>query len=84
MAQITLRGLDPGIEKEIREKARKSGKSINRVILDILQKSKDPKPKRLPRTNTLKRLAGGWNDEDASQFIESIKLCEQIDEDIWK
>jgi len=41
MTQITLRGLSPRIEEEIRRKAKKSGKSLNRVVLDILQESAD-------------------------------------------
>ena len=37
MSQITLRGLDPDMEKKIRISV-KSGKSINRIILDIINK----------------------------------------------
>ena len=84
MTQITLRGIDPQIEKEIRKKARESGKSLNRVVLDMLQKSPDEGHKKLSKADSLKRLAGGWHKEEASQFMESIKLCEQIDETIWK
>ena len=36
MGQITLRGIDPKVEKKIRMLAKKSGKSLNRVVLDIL------------------------------------------------
>jgi len=85
MAQITLRGLDPEMENEIRNAAQKSGKSLNRVILDILsrhigfQKSNKSSP-----ADSLKRLAGGWSEKDASNFLESIKSCEQIDEEMWK
>lgn len=84
MTQITLRGLDPQIEEEIRKKARGSGKSLNRVVLDMLQKSADSEENKSARAASLKRLAGGWNKEEASAFNESIKLCEQIDEAMWK
>jgi len=84
MAQITLRGLDPMIEKEIRKKARGSGKSLNRVVLDMLQKSADSEKNKIPKADSLRRLAGGWNKEEASEFLEAIKLCEQIDEAMWK
>ena len=39
MTQITLRGVDPEIEYKIRKMARESGKSLNRVILDIIYNS---------------------------------------------
>ncbi len=84
MAQITLRGIDPDIEKKIRKKALESGKSLNRVVLDLLQKNTAPKKKQLPKAHTLKRLAGGWKEEDGSQIMKSIKIFEQIDGDMWK
>ncbi len=83
MTQITLRGMDPEIERGVRRLARKRGKSLNRVILDMIyhhtgQKKGD---NRLP-ANSLRTLAGGWSEKDASEFMESIKSCEQIDEEI--
>jgi plasmid stability protein len=84
MAQITLRGLEARIEKEIRKRAKGSGQSLNRVVQDMLQKATDSEKKKLPKAASLKKLAGGWNAEDASEFFKSIKICEQIDEAMWK
>jgi hypothetical protein len=85
MAQITLRGLDPDIEKIIRQEAIKSKKSLNRVIQEMLQlKAETGKKKRTAQGQSLKNLAGGWSDQEAAEFFESIKSCEQIDEDMWK
>lgn len=84
MTQITIRGIDPEIDKEIRKRALQSGKSLNRVVLDLLQKNADKEKKKLPRAASLKRLAGGWNREDGEEFMESIKIFEQIDEAMWK
>ena len=49
MAQITLRGIDPKIKRKIRTMAKESGKSLNRVVLDIIYEhsgldEKDKKP----------------------------------------
>ena len=83
MPQITLRGMDPDLERTIRKLAKKSGKSINRVILDIVYQHAGIANKEVrPLGNTLKNLAGGWSEEEASAFFESIKSCEQIDEDM--
>ena len=85
MSQITLRDLDPDIEKMIRQEARKSKKSLNRVIQEMLQLKTDTgKKKRTSQGQSLKSLAGGWSDQEAAEFFESIKSCEQIDEDMWK
>ena len=49
MTQITLRGIDSEIEHKLRKIAKKSWKSPNRVVLDIIYKhsglnKKDKKP----------------------------------------
>jgi hypothetical protein len=82
MSQITLRGLDPMIEREIRRIAKKSGKSLNRVVQDMIRRSAGSAKK--PVAYSLRKLAGGWTDEDAMEFFESIKSCEQIDEEMWR
>ncbi len=85
MAQITLRGIDPEIEKEIRRMAGSSGKSINRVILDMIYEYKGFKRgRKMIPANSLKELAGGWSEKDASEFLESIKSCARIDKDMWR
>jgi len=85
MAQITLRGMDPEVEKAIRRMSRRSGKSLNRIILDMIYQYKGfMKGSSGPQANSLRKLVGGWSDDDASEFLESIKSCEQIDEEMWR
>jgi len=85
MGQITLRGMDPETEQEIRRKAVKSGKSLNHVILEMISAKAGIKGKgKNPQTESLSRLAGGWSIADADEFTKSIKACEQIDEEMWK
>ncbi|MBW2030001.1 MAG: hypothetical protein JRH06_13920 [Deltaproteobacteria bacterium] len=85
MGQITLRGMDPEIERVIRRMAKEGGKSINRVIQDMIcQHTGIGKRKQRPAADSLRKLAGGWNEEDAEEFLESIRVCEQIDEEMWK
>lgn len=85
MSQITLRGIDPKVEQRIRNIAKKSGKSLNRVVLDIIyQHSQFNRKDRNPPADTLRKLAGGWSKKEATEFLESIKWCDQIDEEMWK
>lgn len=85
MAQITLRGIDPQVEREIREIARKTGKSLNRVILDMIYRHTGyTKKEKRPLGDSLRNLAGGWSEKEALEFFESIKPCEQIDEEMWR
>ena len=82
MSQITLRGLDPQIERDIRQIAKKTGKSLNQVVLEMLGKSSGSR-KRSP-ADSLRKLAGGWTENEASEFNDAIKICEQIDDKIWR
>jgi hypothetical protein len=85
MAQITLRGIDNETERKIRREAKKKGKSLNKVILDMISQhgSRKKEKEELP-ANSLRKLAGGWSQKEADKFLESIKSCEQIDETMWK
>ena len=82
MSQITLRGLDPKIEDELRRIAKKTGKSLNRIVLDMINKSAGSEKN--PPANSLRKLAGGWTENEASDFNDSIKICEQIDAAVWR
>jgi len=84
MPQISIRGLDPDIEAAIRCKARQSGKSINRVILDMIhQQAGLNKKGAKPAAYSLKKLAGGWSRQEAAEFSAAIAFFRQIDEEMW-
>ena len=84
MSQITLRGMEPEVERKVRRMAKKSGYSLNRIILDMIyQYTGLNKRDKKPPADSLRKLAGGWSKKDASKFTESIKSCSQIDEEMW-
>ena len=83
MGQITIRGMDPELEQEIREQALKNRKSLNNIIIEMISRQTGMKRKN-PHADSLRKLAGGWSRKDADDFMNSIKSCEQIDEEMWK
>jgi plasmid stability protein len=86
MGQITLRKLDSEVEKEIRRRAHTSGKSLNKVIGEMLAEaiSSSEKRKASAPARSILKLAGGWSEQEALEFLESIKSCEQVDEEVWR
>lgn len=85
MTQITIRGIAPEVEKEIRRISRKTGKSLNSVIQEIIYNHTGfNQGRKKPAANSLRKLAGGWSEKNASDFFEAIKACEQIDAEMWK
>ncbi len=84
MNQITIRGIKPEVDREIRRLAKESGKSLNRVILDMIHLNSGLQSKnKKSSSESLGELAGGWGEKEATEFLESIKSCEQIDEEMW-
>ncbi len=83
MSQITVRGLEPEIEQKIRQMAKDRHQSINCVLTEIIQQTLGT-GKRRPAADTLKALAGGWSEQEASDFLNSIGSFDQIDEEMWQ
>jgi len=82
VSQITVRGLDPQLERDIRRIAKKTGKSLNQVVLEMLGKTAGSRKR--PPSDALRKLAGGWTENKAAEFNDAIKICEQIDEEMWR
>jgi len=85
MNQITVRGIAPEVEKQIRRKAKATGKSLNKVMLELISGSPGLEPRRKkPAGASLAELAGGWSEKEAREFEESVGVFEEIDEAAWK
>ena len=75
--------IDPDLDREIRKRARATGKSLNRVVLEMIRGGPGARAGRAPG-ESLVSLSGGWSEEEARAFEESIRSCEQIDEGMWR
>ena len=85
MNQITVRGIAPEVEKQIRRKAKATGKSLNKVMLELISGSAGLEPRRKKAAGaSLAELAGGWSEKEAREFEESVRVFEEIDEATWK
>ena len=85
MNQITVRGIAPEVEEQIRRKAKATGKSLNKVMLELIGGSAGPEKRgRNPAGASLAELAGGWSEKEAREFEESVRVFEEIDEAMWK
>jgi len=83
--QITVRGIAPEVEKQIRRKAKATGKSLNKVMLELIGGSAgSEKRRKKPAGASLAELAGGWSEKEAREFEESVRVFEEIDEATWR
>jgi hypothetical protein len=62
--------------------AKKTGKSINKTIIELLRNSLGlTMPKQKMRDIT--GLAGTWSKEQADEFSKNVEIFEKIDSEVW-
>ena len=85
MKTITIRGIEPGLDRVIKSRAKQNNLSVNQWILQVLKKvtgmGKEPVFK---KHSDLDALAGGWSKEEVKSFQKNTQVFERIDEDVWK
>jgi len=85
MKTITVRGIDPGLDRVIKSRAKQNSLSVNQWVLQTLKKvtgtGKEPV---FRKHRDLDALAGGWSKEEVEAFQKNTQIFERIDEDVWK
>jgi hypothetical protein len=85
MKTITIRRIDPGLDRAIKSRAKQKNLSVNQWVLETLKKvtgmGKEPVFK---KHTDLDALAGGWSKEEAKTFQKNTRIFKRIDEDVWK
>jgi hypothetical protein len=87
MNQLTIRGFDAELQQRLESIAQEKGISLNKAALHLLRKGAE-----LNETSknthiigaALDEFIGSWSAKEETQFLQSIKACEQIDEDFWR
>jgi plasmid stability protein len=87
MKSISIHGIDKETEKLIRERAKTEGKSVNKVVKELIANALglgDKKKKIKDKREEYADLCGVWTEKEATQFLESIADMETIDERDWQ
>ena len=77
MKQITIRGGTDDLAEALEAHRRKTGMSLNKVILDLLRQSLSVGTP--TKGNGLDKLAGTWSKEELVEFEKATEIFEQID-----
>ena len=85
MKSMTLRGIDPLLADKLAQAARRSGKSMNRLVLEAVkhQFGLTDKQKRKTEHADLDHLFGKWSEDDFQRIQGKIDRERQIDPEIW-
>ena len=73
--QTTIRGIPEDLEHALRERARKSGESLNSTVIRLLREAVGLHPPRQKRD--LSALGGTWSPEEADEFDRQVRWLEE-------
>ncbi|TKB94253.1 MAG: hypothetical protein E8D40_01825 [Nitrospira sp.] len=73
MKAVTLRNLPPQLDRTIRERAKKKGVSVNKVVIGLLQEHLGESERKMVRQyHDLDELPGSWSKQEAEAFDEYL------------
>ena len=86
MRTISIHGLEPELDRALRQRALRSGKSINRTVKEILEAhlAAGSNSRRRARNHELfADLFGTWTEEEAAEFDRAVADLRRIDPKDW-
>jgi predicted transcriptional regulator len=85
MKTLSLRIPDDEIARRLEQESRRTGTSINRLIVQALRSSLGLPSRGTARVHhDLDHLAGTWSESEARDFAEAVKSFESIDTELWQ
>ncbi len=87
MNQLTIRGFEDDLRREIEALARERGISLNKAAVLLIRRGAgldDDRAHAKVVGDTLDEFIGSWLPEDESEFLGNIEAMEQINDELWR
>ncbi len=86
MKSISIHGIDKETEKAIKERAKADGKSVNKIVKELIAKSlgMGAQGRGTDKREEFVDLCGAWTGEEAAEFLERIEDLEAVDPKDWR
>jgi hypothetical protein len=87
MQQLSLRGFDKELERQIRLLARRERISLNRAALTLLRRGAgvmDAPDAAGTVGPALDSFVGRWSARDGRRLLDSIAACGAVDRELWR
>lgn len=78
--QYTIRNVPPDLDKAIKARAKRLGKSVNQVALEALANVVE----RLVQRRSLRDMPGAWSKSEAERFDRFLNEHRSIEDELWK
>jgi plasmid stability protein len=79
--QYTLRNIPPSVDRALRERARREGRSLNELAVDLLRRALGLSEKRV-RHRSVRDIRDTWREDPA--FDAAIADQDRVDAELWK
>ena len=84
MKTLTVRGIKPDLADEMRRRAARQGKSVNRFLVEMVEDTIWGDASGKPREHhDLDHLFGSLSEEDSRFVDEAIAESRAVDEEVW-
>jgi plasmid stability protein len=83
MKSISIHGIDDEMEKRIAARAKIEGKSVNKIVKELIARALGMGEKPPDNRALFEDLSGVWTEEDEREFLASIADLEKTDEKDW-
>jgi plasmid stability protein len=83
MKSISVHGIDKEIEQKIGERAKAEGKSVNKIVKELIAKALGLGEKPPDNRAMFEDLSGVWTEAQEREFMDSIVDLETTNEEDW-
>lgn len=85
MDTITIRNIDPALAVKLKKAAKKEGKAVDQVVLEILRRDIGIQKKKYTRKyDDLDHLFGKWTAAEFEQIQAAINDLRKVDKEMWR
>jgi plasmid stability protein len=81
LRSISVHGIEDDILKAIEKRAKREGRSVNRVVKDLIAKGLGLGDKPPDNRAMFEDLSGAWTEAQEREFLDSIADLETTDEE---
>ena len=84
MRSISVHGIEDKLLKAVEERARKEGRSVNKIVKELIAKGLGFDDKPPDNRAMFEDLSGVWTEAQEREFLDSIADLETTDEEDWR
>jgi len=81
---LTIHGVEEEVEKLVKKRAKEEGRSVNKVVKDLIGQSLGVGELRKDNKLEFADLCGVWTEADAAEFLGSIGDMGEVDKEDWQ